>query len=1339
MPSPAVGRSTCLRRWSVAVALLLLSLLSPSRGSAQATGPTTIVAPGYSSAIADGRPAWYDPAVVFYTQPGCAPAPPSGPEEGTLDGIVPPASSGSSAPGGGNAPGDELLPAILYRTSTYLSTPRQLLYVNPPRAFGACNPYRLLSNIETDADAHYFLDNQGPGGVIALWRRLRNANAADPSTLLMTYPGVPPDFTGEIQVWNGVLFLIAHSDFDVMVEYDKLTGQLLADFVAYGNRFALKNMQVDERFLWWLNGGALWRNDLTNGQQIVAHPGFIDAYDVELYDVSCDPIHGCIESSRVVVARNNQLATLDTLPVVYPLFPIYTSTDPNARITDIIRAEPSGGNKYFFFERRAIGGGFSREDWLFRMSDDYMATAQLIYGPVNNGGPGFSGLRSDDTYVYFVDRAAKSLLQLPVTAAAIPLVALRATGLEVTQGLQDPAHSVRLVQGRRTFVRLYHKSDGVSSVGDVVGVLHVSGPGGYLGQLEPVNRIGKLLRAYTTPSRLTIDDSFMFELPLSWSAQTPLSFVGTVNPYRTKLELDTSNNSAVRSVSLETSPRLPLEIIDFAFNFGGALRTGGYLDNLNSTSWMSQLYPLAPGGSVFTAGPGLRRTTRMITDDGIVSWVDQSNDDCKKKYQDTKKGIDNRNMCAVDYALGRIRAMRAAGDLPQNRYYYAAIAQEAGVPFTRGFAPGGDKIAGGPSNDPNYMAHEIGHTLGRGHPGSGANPICPNQDASDPGYPYARARIGDSTTNAADATALLGLDAGDHGLSLKVLLPASTRGDTMSYCSPYWISDHTYEGLLDFMNANPVNAPEQTGAPIGGDWLIAVGGLSTSTAGGAFNELRRTDAVAEVPVLVPGPFRLELRDAGGVLASHSFTPEANEDAQVEVFTFLLVVPFEPGATQIRVVENGTNRVYFSKSVSANAPVVSNVALVSPPDPVSGVVTLAWDATDDDGDALRFDVMRTRDAGLSFEPVALSITTNTVDLDTAKWGGGTSALRVIASDGVLSGVGDGGSFSVEAKPPIVQVTTPADGLHVPWGTLVNFMAEVVDPQEAPIPNADIVWSNAYRILGTGLFASPTDLEVGTNLVTVTATNAAGLTAQASVTVVVGDDLRFPGPKISATPTTVPFSVGATEVIPQGGSLSITNAGGGSLSVSVASDSAWLTLDGGSVGTYNAPVTIALLVDPTALPDATTSTASITIQNNGDAGDALSIPVTVSKGAVFTATPFADDDGDGIENGLDNCAFAANADQGDTGGVGVGSPPDGIGNACQCGDLNGDGRVSIGDAVVLQRSLLQPPTATPARLDLCDVGGSAGCSIADATLIRRALLSPPTAFLTPACVLVPPPGS
>jgi len=113
------------------------------------------------------------------------------------------------------------------------------------------------------------------------------------------------------------------------------------------------------------------------------------------------------------------------------------------------------------------------------------------------------------------------------------------------------------------------------------------------------------------------------------------------------------------------------------------------------------------------------------------------------------------------------------------------------------------------------------------------------------------------------------------------------------------------------------------------------------------------------------------------------------------------------------------------------------------------------------------------------------------------------------------------------------------------------------------------------------------------------------------------------------------------------------------------------------------------------------------------------------------PGQDADGDGVGDACDNCPFAANADQGDVGGVGAGSDPDGVGDVCQCGDVSGDGRVTIGDAVIVQRSLLTPPTAVQTQPDLCDVNGSGTCSISDVAVLQRSLLVPPTATIRQEC--------
>ncbi len=119
------------------------------------------------------------------------------------------------------------------------------------------------------------------------------------------------------------------------------------------------------------------------------------------------------------------------------------------------------------------------------------------------------------------------------------------------------------------------------------------------------------------------------------------------------------------------------------------------------------------------------------------------------------------------------------------------------------------------------------------------------------------------------------------------------------------------------------------------------------------------------------------------------------------------------------------------------------------------------------------------------------------------------------------------------------------------------------------------------------------------------------------------------------------------------------------------------------------------------------------------------------AAATAHAF-DTDGDGIQDAVDNCPFVSNPGQQDTGGVGAGSLPDGIGDACQCGDVNGDGKVTLIDSVIITRSLLVPPTATLANPTRCDANGDGKCNLADATIVRRAQLLPPTASVSQACV-------
>lgn len=170
----------------------------------------------------------------------------------------------------------------------------------------------------------------------------------------------------------------------------------------------------------------------------------------------------------------------------------------------------------------------------------------------------------------------------------------------------------------------------------------------------------------------------------------------------------------------------------------------------------------------------------------------------------------------------------------------------------------------------------------------------------------------------------------------------------------------------------------------------------------------------------------------------------------------------------------------------------------------------------------------------------------------------------------------------------------------------------------------------------------------------------------------------------------------------------------------------------VGFWDRGFEAMLLTDTAELRNRNYHTASDTV-------DTLDVPfaLNVTRASLAFVAGAAkalsgpDVDADGVPNAADNCPFVANALQDDAGGVGSTSPPNGVGDACECGDVTGDGRVTVADAATISRALLTPPTAVMTRPELCDVGGAAGCSVADAVAVRRALLVPPTAILEGRC--------
>jgi hypothetical protein len=147
-------------------------------------------------------------------------------------------------------------------------------------------------------------------------------------------------------------------------------------------------------------------------------------------------------------------------------------------------------------------------------------------------------------------------------------------------------------------------------------------------------------------------------------------------------------------------------------------------------------------------------------------------------------------------------------------------------------------------------------------------------------------------------------------------------------------------------------------------------------------------------------------------------------------------------------------------------------------------------------------------------------------------------------------------------------------------------------------------------------SVSDLPAGPNVITLTATNSAGVAASTSITVFVDDDLQLPGPTPAVGPTQVGWSVNPGATTPLSATVQISNSGGGSLSWTASADAPWLTLSATEGG---APARLTLSADPSGMRAGTTTRATLTLSFSDASGAALGnveLPVGISVGDAFS---------------------------------------------------------------------------------------------------------------------------
>ncbi len=725
--------------------------------------------------------------------------------------------------------------------------------------------------------------------------------------------------------------------------------------------------------------------------------------------------------------------------------------------------------------------------------------------------------------------ATNCVAQANFTAASrnVLLVAL-----EVVQVIQDWSNSVPLIQSKKTFLRAHLQlptnGPAVLIQGAKLYRQGVTDP-----PLDPYapGRSPDLLVQTTNAAALRgmFNQSLNFELPPSWTVGTvALQFVATNNV----TVIPTNTVAANSRVQVQFIPSAIFQVKFFNMYWTNSAGARLRVDDATMGDLPQRLLSIYPVPSVrarfgvqavppsamkANGTPDLYKVNDMLNAQWLFDWLFVG-------------GSGNQIYYGTFAKAPGVKPLGTALGIPGN--------------VASGFIPVPASQANFYTIDRHTHSHEIGHSMGRPHDVSAAlfgttvsggetlalgPPTCTGivgptnityplfQRVPQPGGPLKPA-LGPMAS---------GNNALIYGLDTLTLSSAPTVNpvadpniyfDFMSYCDvvplDVWSSTYTYNAFYNAVTNRFTTPPP----PVGGGgpsraWLFVRGVIDYATNTLQFLPfIKFNTTVTNIPPSPPpGRYAVVTYDTlGNVMNVIPFTPDdyAVEEDDDPAGDFLIPVPVTTALGQVQIWDTVNNILLADIVGSTNPPTVSGVSLLSTNGGAfngSGLLELTWTGSDADPNAnLTYLVQYSPDNGTSWQTLEMDWPGQGSEIDTENLDASMHAMiRVFASDGFnTSDPAYTSTFVISNHPPVLTVLAPQNGTTFIGDEQLSLEATADDLQDGPLDGSSVQWSSSRDgSLGYGavLNLAAGALSEGVHVITVTATDAEGLSSSAQMTI------------------------------------------------------------------------------------------------------------------------------------------------------------------------------------------------------------------------------------------------